>query len=132
MPPAAQMINSPHDVDARYTYKRSTSWIGYKAHLTQTCDPDTPHLIIHGETTPAPTPDRDQLPLIHQALAGKDLLPHEHLVDAGYVDGETLACSQADHAVAVAWTWPDDARTVWETILPRQYRGRTATLSQKC
>ncbi len=96
-------------MDARYTYKRSTSWIGHKAHLTQTCDPDTPHLIIHGETTPAPTPDRDQLPLIHQALAGKDLLPHEHLVDAGYVDGETLACSQADHAVAVAWTWPDDA-----------------------
>jgi transposase len=108
LPPAARMINSPYDVDARYTYKRSTSWIGYKAHLTETCDPDAPHLIIHVETTPAPTPDRDQLPTIHRALADKDLLPREHLVDAGYVDGETLARSHADHGVAVIGPVPAD------------------------
>jgi hypothetical protein len=108
VPPASQMINSPHDVDARYTYKRSTSWIGYKAHLTETCDPDAPHLITHVETTPAPTPDRDHLPTIHHALAAKDLLPREHLVDAGYVDGETLASSHADHGVAVIGPVPAD------------------------
>jgi transposase len=108
VPPASQMINSPHDVDARYTYKRSSSWIGYKAHLTETCDPDAPHLISHVETTPAPTPDRDHLPTIHRALAAKDLLPREHLLDAGYVDGETLASGHADHGVAAIGPVPAD------------------------
>jgi transposase len=108
VPPASQMINSPHDVDARYTYKRSSSWIGYKAHLTETCDPDAPHLITHVQTTPAPTPDRDQLPTIHRALADKELLPRAHLLDAGYVDGETLASGHADHGVAVIGPVPAD------------------------
>ena len=108
VPPASQRINSPHDVDARYTYKRSSSWIGYKAHLTETCDPDAPHLITHVATTPAPTPDRDQLPPIHRALADKELLPREHLVDAGYVDGETLASGRADHGVVVIGPVPAD------------------------
>ena len=35
-PPANQMISSPHDLDARYRVKRSTSWIGYQVHLTET------------------------------------------------------------------------------------------------
>jgi transposase len=108
VPPASQMINSPHEVDACYTYKRSTSWSSYKAHLTETCDPAAPHLITHVETTPAPPPDRDHLPTIHRARAAKDLLPREHLVDAGYVDGETLASSHADHGVAVIGPGPAD------------------------
>lgn len=108
LPPAARMINSPHDLEARYTYKRSTAWIGYKAHLTETCDPDAPHLITHVATTVATTPDRAPLPEIHQALASKELLPREHLVDAGYVDGAILARSQQDHGVAVIGPAPPD------------------------
>jgi transposase len=102
------MINSPHDVDARYTYKRSSSWIGYKVQVTETCDPALPHLITDVETTPATTPDREQLPLIHRALARKGLLPREHLVDAGYPDGEILATSQSEHGVTVVGPVPPD------------------------
>jgi transposase len=101
LPPSAQMINSPHDPQARYTYKRNTSWIGYKVQLTEACDPDAPHLITHVQTTPATTPDREQLPAIHRALAGKGLLPREHLVDAGYPDAEILVTSQREHGVRV-------------------------------
>jgi transposase len=109
LPPAARMLNSPHDREARYAYKRSTAWIGYKVHLTETCDPDAPHLITQVETTVAPTPDRDPLPRIHQALARKDLLPREHLVDAGYVDAARLARRQQDHGVALIGPAPPDS-----------------------
>jgi transposase len=108
LPPAARMINSPHDWEARYTYKRNRSWIGYKVHLTETCDPDAPHLITHVATTVATTPDRAPLPAIHQALARKALLPREHLVDAGYVDGGVLANSQRDYDVSVIGPAPPD------------------------
>jgi transposase len=94
LPPAGQMINSPYDLDGRYSTKRSTSWIGYKTHVTETCDPDRPHLITNVETTPAPTPDRAMTDPIQDDLAAKDLLPAEHAVDAGYVDGPTLVRSQ--------------------------------------
>jgi transposase len=83
LPPAAQMINSPYDVDARYSLKRTTTWTGYKVHLTETCDDDTPHLITHLLTTPATTPDWHAPEPIHAALAAKALLPDEHLLDAG-------------------------------------------------
>ena len=56
-PPAAELINSPHDVEARYGTKRTTNWLGYKVHLTETCDDDYPHLITHVLTTTATTPD---------------------------------------------------------------------------
>jgi transposase len=44
-PPSAQRITSPYDLDARYSSKRDTIWVGYKVHLTETCELDTPNLI---------------------------------------------------------------------------------------
>lgn len=116
LPPAAQTINSPHDPEARYTYKRSSSWIGYKVHLTETCDADTPHLITHVETTLATTPDCEVLPSVHQELARKDLLPREHLVDAGYPDAAILAESTHDHDVAVIGPVPPNVQ--WQAQTP--------------
>ncbi|HZS89699.1 MAG TPA: transposase [Chloroflexota bacterium] len=49
----------------------------------------------------ATTPDREQLPAIHHALARKGLLPREHLVDAGYPDAEILVSSRQEHGVRV-------------------------------
>jgi transposase len=112
LPPAARMINSPHDLEARYTYKRNATWIGYKVQVTETCDPDLPHFITDVQTTPATTPDREELRSIHQALARKDLLPSEHLVDAGYPDGEILATSQTEYGVRVIGPVPPD--TTWQ------------------
>jgi transposase len=108
IPPSGQMISSPHDLEARYSVKRHTSWTGYKAHLTETCDPDLPHLITHVETTLATAPDA-QLPTIHQALARKELLPGEHIVDAGYVDSEDIVTSKDNYGVAVVGLVPPDA-----------------------
>jgi transposase len=116
LPPAARMINSPHDPEARYTSKRSSSWIGYKVQVTETCDPNTPHLITHVETTPATTPDCEQLPTIHRALARKELLPREHLVDAGYPDAAVLADSQRKHGVAVIGPVPPNVQ--WQALAP--------------
>jgi transposase len=56
VPPAAQLIHSPYDLDARYSLQHGSAWVGYKAHATETCDDDTPHVITHVETTPATRP----------------------------------------------------------------------------
>src|SRR5207302_11247918 len=79
--------------------KRSTSWVGYKVHLTETCDDDTPHLITHVETTPAPLADDATIPRIHQGLPQRGLLPSVHVVDTAYVDAEELVSSQQDYEV---------------------------------
>jgi hypothetical protein len=68
MPAAAEQISSPYDQEARYSTKRDISWVGYKAHLTETCDPETPHLITNVETTPATTPDDNMVTVVHQSL----------------------------------------------------------------
>src|SRR5436305_1909708 len=97
--PSAVRLDSPHDAEARFGTKRETSWTGYKAHLTETCDPDTPHLIVAVQTTPATTPDHRLVAPIHTALAAAELLPAEHLVDTGYVDADNLLTSQREHQV---------------------------------
>jgi len=74
-----------------YARKRATSWIGYKVHLTETCEPGQPPLITHVGTTTAPVVDRAVLPDVHSALKGRDLLPQRHLVDAGYIDADKRA-----------------------------------------
>jgi transposase len=108
LPPAAQMINSPYDPEARYSVKRDTTWTGYKVHLTETCDEEAPHLITHVVTTEATTPDWHVAAVIHPALAEKDLLPAEHLLDAGYVDSGVLVTSQTEHQVRVIGPVPPD------------------------
>ena len=99
IPPASILISSPYDPEAHLSIKRSTVWTGYKVHLTETCDEDRPHLLIHVETTPATTQDMEMTGTIHQALANKQLLPAEHAMDTGYVDGEHLVTSQNTYGV---------------------------------
>lgn len=98
-PPAGQVQNSPYDPDARYGKKRETTWVGYKVHLTETCDPATPHLLIQVTTTPAATADETMLPVIQDDLAQHELLPSTQLVDAGYVDAEALATSRTQFGI---------------------------------
>ena len=98
-PPAAVLINSPYDPDARYSAKRDTSWVGYRVHLTETCDDDGPHLVTQVETTPASVQDVAATAPIQDALAAKGLLPSTHIVDAGYIDAALLVSSRATHGV---------------------------------
>jgi transposase len=108
MPSPAELIASPYDPEARDSTKREIEWVGYKVHLTETCDEDTPHVIVNVETTPATTPDDHMVEVVHASLAPRDLLPTEHLVDKGYTDPHVLVDSQRDHAVTIIGPVADD------------------------
>jgi transposase len=108
IPSPAALIASPYDPEARYSTKREIEWVGYKVHLTETCDEDTPHVIVNVETTPATTPDDHMVEVIHASLAPRDLLPAEHLVDKGYTDSHVLVDSQRAHAVTIVGPVADD------------------------
>jgi transposase len=142
LPPAPIYVSTPYDPDARYGRKRATEWIGYKVHLTETCEADAPHLITHVETTPAPLPDHTATETIHQALQRDDLLPNAHLVDGGYLQGTLLAttaerfgvdligpappesCWQAREAHAFA---PSQFTVAWETQTVTCPHGKTSS-----
>ena len=93
-PSPSRYIRSPYDEEAHYSKKRSTTWVGYKVHLTESCEPHLPLLITHVETTSAPVPDDAMTAIIHAELDRKHLLPTEHIVDCGYVDAKLLVESQ--------------------------------------
>src|SRR5215216_2773790 len=109
LPPGALAIGSPYDTQARYGIKRGMGWRGYKAHFTETCEPDRPHLIVHVATTVAATADVDTMPARHADLASLALLPDEHLVDAGYVSVDHLLDRKADHGVELVGPLPPDS-----------------------
>jgi transposase len=98
-PPVSQRLHSPYDLDVRYARKRDTGWIGYKVHLTETCDGDTPNLITDVQTTAAGLCDVEMTAPVQDALAERGLPPETHLVDAGYVDAALLVSSQTEHAI---------------------------------
>lgn len=99
IPPSAAFVGSPYDVEARYSQKRSTSWVGYKVHLTEMCDDDLPMLITNVETSIANTQDFDVLEDVHDHLARKALLPESHFVDMGYLSAGLLVSEKQDHDV---------------------------------
>jgi len=108
LPPGALLIVSPYDIEARLSTKRGDLWTGYKMHVTETCDEDSPHLITHVETTAATTPDAQAVTPIHQALESRRLLPKDHLLDAGYVDSRRLVESEQGYGVNLIGPVPAD------------------------
>jgi transposase len=112
LPPASTRFASPYDPEAHYSTKRDTHWIGYKVHITETCDDDRPHLITCVETTMAPQPDIGMAASIHEALAEKDCLPDTHLTDTGYIDAEQIVDSQEKYGVNLVGPMRPD--TSWQ------------------
>jgi transposase len=119
LPPAGNRFDSPYDTDARYGNKRSTTWTGYKVHITETCDANDVHLITNVETTHAHLSDVDQTQPIHEALDEKDLLPKEHIVDAGYADSELLIKSKIDFDIELIG--PVRPNVSWQAKTPGGY-----------
>jgi transposase len=115
LPPHAQLLTSPYDVEARFATKRQTSWTGYKVHLTETCDADAPHLITNVETTRATTNDVEVTDTIHAHLAARDLLPAEHLLDSGYVAADVLVASQQQQVDVIGPVLSDNS---WQAQQP--------------
>jgi transposase len=108
VPAAAEQLTSLYDTDARYSTKRDIEWIGYKVHPTETCDADTPHLIVNVETTPATTPDDHMAAVVHQSLKGRNLLPREHLMDKGYTDSQMLVDSERKYGITIVGPVAED------------------------
>jgi transposase len=108
IPAPAELITSPYDTEVRYSIKRELQWVGYKVHFTETCEADTPNLIVNVETTPATTPDDNMVKVVHESLAQHDLLPSEHLVDKGYTDSHVLVESERAYGVTIVGPVAED------------------------
>lgn len=119
LPSAGLRSNSPYDTEARYGNKRHTSWLGYKIHLTETCEKKQVHLITNVQTTQAHLSDVDQTESIHQSLADKELLPEQHIVDAGYVDGTLLVESKQKYNLELLGPVRDNVS--WQSQNPDAY-----------
>ncbi len=119
LPPSAQSISSPYDLEARFSRKRATTWVGYKVHLSETCEDDQPHLITQVATTVSTEGDSDTLPQIHQGLADKALLPSQHLVDTGYMSADMLVQSQDTYQVDLVGPARNDQK--WQALAGEGY-----------
>lgn len=101
LPPGRRRLASPYDLDARYGVKRGSGWTGYKTHLTETCEPDAPHLITNVETTDATVDDSELTQTVHQRLEKRQLVPDEHVVDSGYVTAAHILTARDDHGITL-------------------------------
>ena len=99
LPKAAEAIESPDDVEARFRTKRDTKWTGSMVHVSETCEEETPHLLTHVHTTDASVHEAKCTDDIHQGLSDKDLSPGDHLVDAASISAELLVNSREDYAI---------------------------------
>jgi hypothetical protein len=113
----AQLIQSPYGLEARcYGTKRDINWVGYKVHLSETCDEDHPHLITQGTTTLATTSDFVMGEPIEQDLADRALLPGSHLVDRSYVVAALLVNGPRKHHIDVVLRHEVARLIVWQPL----------------
>jgi transposase len=129
LPPGHARIASPYDTDARWAVKREKLWLGYKLHITETCDdppactcrPATagsrqagdgehdqgcaeltaPNLITNVATTDATVTDHHMTRPIHQDLADKNLLPGRHYLDSGYLSAAAVVSALTTWGIAL-------------------------------
>jgi transposase len=126
LPRAAEQLESPYDLEARYRTKRETHWLGYMVHYTETCDPKEVSLITHVHTTPATVHDSQCTALIQAALGERKLTPREHIVDAGYIDAELLVKSAQDHHITLVG--PTRPQAGWQTKVAGAYSNEQFTV----
>ena len=119
LPPAAEGIASPYDVEARYRHKRDTAWTGSMVHVSETCEPTAPHLLTHVHTTPATVHEAQCTIPIQQALIEKELPPRDHFVDAAYISSELLVASRDDQGIALRG--PTRPSQGWQTQVEGAY-----------
>jgi transposase len=127
LPPGHIRIASPYDTDARWGVKRDAFWLGYKLHVTETCDdeppcgcpaagdggtgrrghhqdcaaPAFPNLVTCVLTTQATVPDAQMTAVTGDKLAGKDLAPARQYVDSGYLSADLVVSELARHGIAL-------------------------------
>jgi transposase len=98
---SSNLVGSPHDTEARLTTKRGKASFGYKVHVTETCSPGGPNLVMSVLTTPATTSDSSAFEVIERTLRAKGFRPIEHIVDAGYTKAVNMLRSLEQHGTDV-------------------------------
>ena len=119
--PAGQRPTSPYDYDARYGNKGGDPWIGYRTHITETCDDASPRFITHVIAKAASFHDSHCAPMIHEALVKKKLRPGVHLVDTGYITAKAMLDSQQRFGVNLI------GATMYNTSWQKRKRGAFGT-----
>lgn len=129
LPPGHTRIASPYDTDARWGIKRGESWLGYKLHITGTCDDPPPcscrsgagtaaagsrghargcanqvfpNLITHVATTAATVTDNQMTGIIDDDLAEHDLAPGRQYLDSGYLSAAAVLHAARSHGITLA------------------------------
>lgn len=119
LPPAHIKIASPYDTDARWGAKREALWLGYKLHVTETCDDPPPcgcgsagcargcaaaafpNLVTAVATTAATVTDNQVTAAAHDGLAAKNLAPGRHYLDSGYLSAAIVAGEYRRHGTVL-------------------------------
>ena len=96
---AATAIESPYEIEARFSTKRDLAWTGYKVHLSESCDDHLPRLITNVHTTAATTQDVSCTDSIQKQMQKNNLLPARHLVDTGYIDAQLVVESSRTYGI---------------------------------
>ena len=158
VPPAHLKISSPYDPDARWGAKKDLLWLGYKLHVTETCDdppacgcpPDPaaarprrcghdirPNLITHVATTDATVADSQMTVPVTAALAARGLAPARHYLDSGYAaPGHVLAAARQHGITLVTPLLANPSRQAREkngydrSAFAIDYQARTVTCPQ--
>jgi transposase len=104
------VIQSPHESETRYSEKRSTKWVGYKAEISETANSEGPNFVTDIETVDANDDDSETIDGIHQRLHERGLDPHKHHTDQGYITGANIAHS-ADRGIELIGRIPADTST---------------------
>ena len=92
--------------------------MGYKVHVTETCNAKAVHVITHVATRTAMEFDISALQSIHKHLAARDMLPKEHFVDSAYVSAGLQVSSQREHGVCLHGPVRELARAGQDYDLP--------------
>jgi len=128
--PMARRLYNPYEREGCASLKRNIQWVGYKVHLSESCDEDRPRLITDVQTTPASTQDVICTAPIQTALIEKDLIPAEHLVDSGYVSAANLADSRRRGIELIG---PPRPNTSWQARTEGAYDSTQFTVDwQNC
>lgn len=84
--------------------------------MTETCEPDRPHLIVAATTTEAQVADNDMTLPIHAVLERRGLLPETQLIDPGYTGAELLI--EARRRFGVELFGPAREDSSWQAKTP--------------